>query len=65
MKDDIKKTLDNMITDKEALEILRKTTITLGRRNDKLRIYLALYKAYYALEEKVEKDGGLNNEKED
>ena len=62
MKDDIKKTIDNVITDKEALEILRKTTITLGRKNNKLRIYLALYKAYYALEEKVEKDGGLNND---
>ena len=48
--------LDEYMTDKEALEILRKTTIILGRKNKKLSIYLALYKAYYALEEKVEKE---------
>lgn len=49
--------LDDYMTDKEALEILRKATIILGRKRNKLQIYIALYKAIHALEEKVEKEG--------
>lgn len=53
--DELRKKLDEEMTDEEALEIIRKTQIfvTLGRKNGKLRVYLALYKAYHALEDRV------------
>lgn len=54
-KAEIKRLVDDTLSDIEALEELNKTKIfiSLGRRNGKNRAYLALMKAYFALEEKA------------
>lgn len=61
--EDLKRQFDEVMTDAEALEILKSNNIMirLGRRNGKLKVYIALYKAYYALEEKVNKSGALSS----
>lgn len=54
-KAEIKRLVDDTLSDAEALEELNKTKIfiSLGRRNGKNRACLSLMKAYFALEEKV------------
>ena len=58
--DELRKKLEELMTDEEALEILKSTQIfiTLARKNGKLKAYIALYKAYHALEDKVKNQGG-------
>ena len=53
--DELRKNLEESMSDEEALEILKRTQIfiTLARKNGKLKAYIALYKAYHALEDKV------------
>lgn len=52
---EIRKTLDETMSNKEALEILKKSHIyiTLSRKNGKQRAFMALMKAYFALEDAV------------
>lgn len=54
-KAEIRKTLDETMSNKEALEVLKasKIYITLARKNGKNRVYLALMKAYFALEDAI------------
>ena len=58
----LKNELDAFMTDEEALSILKQTYIfiNIGRKNGKLRTYIALYKAYKALEDKIKEKGGNN-----
>lgn len=62
--DELRKELEELMSDEEALEILKSTDIiiTLGRRDGKLKAYIALYKAYHALEDNV-KSKEAENEK--
>ncbi|MEE3334011.1 MAG: hypothetical protein VZR54_07025 [Ruminococcus sp.] len=62
--DELRKELEELMSDEEALAILKSTNIfiNLGRRNGKLKAYIALYKAYHALEDKV-KSKEAENEK--
>ena len=55
INEQFKKQLDEAMSDEEAIKILRSMQIflSLPRKSGKLKAYIALYKAYYALEEKV------------
>lgn len=58
--DELRKKLEELMTDEEALKILKSTEIfvNVARKNGKIKVYVALYKAYHALEDKVKKQGG-------
>lgn len=64
--EDLKRQINEKMTDAEALEILKSTNVFISlrscRRNTKLKAFIALYKAYYALEDKV-KSKEAENEK--
>lgn len=61
--DELRKNLEELMSDEEALEILKRTQIfiTLARKNGKLKAYIALYKAYHALEDKVKSKEAEND----
>lgn len=61
--DELRKELEELMSDEEALAILKSTNIfiNLGRRNGKLKAYIALYKAYHALEDKVKSKEAEND----
>ena len=55
INEQFKKKLDEAMSDEEAIKILRSSQIfiSLPRKSRKIKAYIALCKAYYALEEKV------------